>query len=206
LYATKDLKQDHVSVRRLKNIIERCSDKLYTDEDIPIEHIEIISVVIEEFVDRFHHGKEEQAYFPETKDKNGFAEDIRKFLIEHELGRRIAIMLRRALKAWKQNKHKKEVKETGDREEITLEDEDRKIKEPVARFLKSYAVFITDHTGKEDKFFDLIEEKGSVSTKEDQMLLEHYDVCRNRIGGTDRVEQMIRLIEYLEGRQWMKDE
>ncbi|MGB8036012.1 MAG: hemerythrin domain-containing protein [Nitrososphaeraceae archaeon] len=206
MYATKDLKQDHVSVRRLKNIIERCSDKLYTDEDIPIEHIEIISVVIEEFVDRFHHGKEEQAYFPETKDKNGFAEDIRKFLIEHELGRRIAIMLRRELNAWKQNKHKKEVKETGDREEITLEDEDRKIKEPVARFLKSYAVFITDHTGKEDKFFDLIEEKGSVSTKEDQMLLEHYDVCRNRIGGTDRVEQMIRLIEYLEGRQWMKDE
>jgi len=206
LYATKDLKQDHVSVRRLKNIIERCSDKLYTDEDIPIEHIEIISVVIEEFVDRFHHGKEEQAYFPETKDKNGFAEDIRKFLIEHELGRRIATMLRRELKTWKQNKHKKEVKETGDREEITLEDEDRKIKEPVARFLKSYAVFITDHTGKEDKFFDLIEEKGSVSTKEDQMLIEHYDVCRNRIGGTDRVEQMIRLIEYLEGRQWMKDE
>ena len=86
MYATKDLKQDHVSVRRLKNIIERCSDKLYTDEDIPIEHIEIISVVIEEFVDRFHHGKEEQVYFPETKDKNGFAEDIRKFLIEHELG------------------------------------------------------------------------------------------------------------------------
>jgi hemerythrin-like domain-containing protein len=206
LYATKDLKQDHIAVRRLKNIIERCSDKLYTDEDIPIEHIEIISVVIEEFVDRFHHGKEEQAYFPETKDKNGFAEDIRKFLIEHELGRRIAIMLRRELNAWKQNKHKKEVKETGDREEITLEDEDRKIKEPVARFLKSYAVFITDHTGKEDKFFDLIEEKGSVSTKEDQMLLEHYDVCRNRIGGTDRVEQMIRLIEYLEGRQWMKNE
>lgn len=206
MYATKDLKQDHIAVRRLKNIIERCSDKLYTDEDIPIEHIEIISVVIEEFVDRFHHSKEEQAYFPETKDKNGFAEDIRKFLIEHELGRRIAIMLRRELNAWKQNKHKKEVKETGDRDEITLEDEDRKIKEPVARFLKSYAVFITDHTGKEDKFFDLIEEKGSVSTKEDQMLLEHYDVCRNRIGGTDRVEQMIRLIEYLEGRQWMKDE
>ncbi|MGA9170831.1 MAG: hemerythrin domain-containing protein, partial [Nitrososphaeraceae archaeon] len=192
MYATKDLKQDHIAVRRLKNIIERCSDKLYTDEDIPIEHIEIISVVIEEFVDRFHHSKEEQAYFPETKDKNGFAEDIRKFLIEHELGRRIAIMLRRELNAWKQNKHKKEVKETGDRDEITLEDEDRKIKEPVARFLKSYAVFITDHTGKEDKFFDLIEEKGSVSTKEDQMLLEHYDVCRNRIGGTDRVEQMIR--------------
>ena len=205
MYATKDLKQDHVAVRRLKNIIERCSDKLYTDEDIPIEHIEIISVVIEEFVDRFHHGKEEQAYFPETKDKNGFAEDIRKFLIEHELGRRIAIMLRRELKAWKQNKHKKEVKETGDREETKLEDEDRKIKEPVARFLKSYAVFITDHTGKEDKFFDLVQQANIISEKKDQMLLRHYEGCKNQIGGKVKIEQMMRLIEYLEGTWWMKN-
>jgi len=202
LYSTQDLKHDHITVRRLKNIIERCSDKLYANENLPIEDIEIISVVIEEFVDRFHHGKEEHAYFPETRDKNGFAEDIRKFLIEHELGRRIAIMLRRELKIWKQNKHKKEAKE---REKIIVEsDEDPKIKEPVARFLKSYAVFITDHTGKEDKFFDLIEEKGSISTKEDQMLLQHYEVCKNQIGGKARVEQMIRLIEYLESREWMK--
>jgi hypothetical protein len=34
-----------------------------------------------------------------------------------------------------------------------------KLQEPVARFLKSYAVFIDDHTGKEDKFFDIVEEK-----------------------------------------------
>jgi hemerythrin-like domain-containing protein len=195
LYSTQDLKHDHLTVRRLKNIIERCSDKLYANENLPIEDIEIISVVIEEFVDRFHHGKEEHAYFPETRDKNGFAEDIRKFLIEHELGRRIAMMLRRELKVWKQNKHKKIIVES---------DEDPKIKEPVARFLKSYAVFITDHTGKEDKFFDLIEEKGSISTKEDQMLLQHYEVCKNQIGGKARVEQMIRLIEYLESREWMK--
>lgn len=207
MYSTQDLKHDHLTVRRLKNIIERCSDKLYANENLPIEDIEIISVVIEEFVDRFHHGKEEDAYFPETRDKNGFAEDIRKFLIEHELGRRIAMMLRRELKVWKQNKHKKEAKEKkGERgEKIIVEsDEDPKIKEPVARFLKSYAVFITDHTGKEDKFFDLIEEKGSISTKEDQMLLQHYEVCKNQIGGKARVEQMIRLIEYLESREWMK--
>ena len=116
MYATQNLKHDHITVRRLKNIIERCSDRLYANENIPIEDIEIISVVIEEFVDRFHHGKEEQAYFPETRDKDGFAEDIRKFLIEHELGRRIAIMLRRELKVWKQNKHKDEAKEEGKQE------------------------------------------------------------------------------------------
>jgi hemerythrin-like domain-containing protein len=151
LYATQDLKHDHIAVRRLKNIIERCSDELYANKDLPIEDIEIISVVIEEFVDRFHHGKEEQAYFPGNRDKNGFAEDIRKFLIEHELGRRIAMMLRREIKVWKQKR--KERREEG---QII---EDPKITEPVSRFLKSYAAFITDHTRKEDKFFDLLEQK-----------------------------------------------
>jgi len=197
LYATQDLKHDHIAVRRLKDIIERCSDTLYTNQDLPIEDIEIISVVIEEFVDRFHHGKEEQAYFPGNRDKNGFAEDIRKFLIEHELSRRIAIMLRREIKVWKQKR--KERREKG---QII---EDPKIIEPVSRFLRSYAAFITDHTRKEDKFFDLLEQKGSISTEEDEMLLQHYEVCRNQAGGKARVEQMIRLIEYLEDREWMKE-
>ena len=62
------------------------------NQNIPIEDIQIISVVIEEFVDGFHHGKEEKAYFPVTKYKNSFSEDIRKFLIEHEFARRITKM------------------------------------------------------------------------------------------------------------------
>ena len=81
--------------------------------------------MIEEFVDRFHHGKEEQAYFIEIKHKNGLLEDIRKFLIEHELERRIATLLLRELKA---------------------RIEENTSREPVARFLKSYSVFFTHHT------------------------------------------------------------
>ncbi|HEX6645762.1 MAG TPA: hemerythrin domain-containing protein, partial [Nitrososphaeraceae archaeon] len=95
--ATQNLKNDHITIRRVKEIAQKCSNKLYANQYVPIEDIEIISVIIEEFVDHFHHGKEEKAYFPDTKDKNGFAEDVRKFLIEHELGRRIATMLRREL-------------------------------------------------------------------------------------------------------------
>lgn len=181
--ATSDLKNDHITVRRLGTIVQNCSDKLYLNQDIPIEDIELISVIIEEFVDRFHHGKEEQAYFPETKDKDSFGEDIRKFLIEHELGRRIARMLRGHLNSWKKGIDSRE---------------------PVARFLKSYAVFISDHTGKEDKFFDLVEEKKSITEQEDQMLIKHYDSCRNQVGGKVRMEQMLKLIGYLETKEWMK--
>jgi hemerythrin-like domain-containing protein len=199
LNATKDLKQDHLTLRRVRDITQRCSERLYSGENIPIEDIEIISVVIEEFVDAFHHGKEEKAYFPETKDKNGFAEDVRKFLIEHELGRRIATMLLRELKAWKDKG------EVGDNDSNSGRDGINIIsREPVARFLKSYAVFISDHTGKEDKFFDLIDEKGSISKEEDQMLMKHYESCKNDIGGSTRIEQMLKLIDYLEDRNWMK--
>ena len=97
LKSTQDLKDDHITIRRIKDVALKCSKKLYDAKYVPIEDIEIISVVIEEFVDHFHHGKEETAYFPETKEKSEFSEDIRKFLIEHEFGRRIAIMLRRAV-------------------------------------------------------------------------------------------------------------
>jgi hemerythrin-like domain-containing protein len=183
LKATADLKNDHITVRRLGAIVQNCSEKLYLTHDVPIEDIELISVIIEEFVDIFHHGKEEQAYFPETKDKDNFGEDIRKFLIEHELGRRIARMLRGHLNSWKKGIDSRE---------------------PVARFLKSYAVFIFDHTGKEDKFFDLLDENKILSEEEDLMLIKHYESCRNQAGGKIRMEQMLKLIDHLETKDWMK--
>src|SRR5919106_1234956 len=180
--------KDHLFVRRLGVVIQKCSDKLYANVKIPLEDIEVASVIMEEFIDGFHHGKEEKAYFPITKDKNSFSEEIRKFLIEHELGRRIAKMLRRELDL--------------------LIDHDRydkyeglkwnnKSKEPVARFLKSYAVFVFDHTGKEDLFFKKIQKKHSLSEEEDIQLVKHYELCRNQVGGRARIEEMIRLVRYL---------
>ncbi|MDF0682154.1 MAG: hypothetical protein P0116_14440 [Candidatus Nitrosocosmicus sp.] len=72
--------------------------------------------------------------------------------------------------------------------------------EPVARFLKSYVVFIDDHTGKEDKFFELVESSKSLSLDEDKRLLEHYEVCKNQVGGETRIQEMLKLIEYLENK------
>jgi hemerythrin-like domain-containing protein len=197
LSSTKNLKKDHITIRRVRNIAQKCSDNLYSNKEVPLEHIEIISVIIEEFVDNFHHGKEEKVYFPETKEKDGFAEDVRKFLIEHELGRRIANMLRREINVLKENRNKGNNK-------VLLNNYENKMNEPVARFLKSYAVFIEDHTEKEDKFFELIESGKLLSVDEDKRLLEHYEVCKNQVGGETRIRGMFRLIDYLEEQDWMK--
>jgi hemerythrin-like domain-containing protein len=59
LNATKDLKKDHILVNRLGKVAKKCSDLLYENVDIPAEDIKIISLLIQEFVDKFHHGKEE---------------------------------------------------------------------------------------------------------------------------------------------------
>jgi hemerythrin-like domain-containing protein len=206
LNATQNLKTDHITIKRVKDIAKKCSDLLYANQYVPIEDIEIISVIIEEFVDHFHHGKEEKAYFPETKDKDGFAEDIRKFLIEHEFGRRIATMLRRELKDLKiklkgDNEKNKEIRNKNEKER---QKETASIYEPVARFLKAYSVFIEDHTGKEDKFFDLIDGNNKLSNEEEELLLKHYQLCKIQAGGEARIQEMIRLIEYLEEREWMK--
>jgi hemerythrin-like domain-containing protein len=205
--STADLKHDLVTVRRVGAIAQRCSDKLYAgdDKDIPIEDIEILSVVIEEFIDAFHHGKEEKAYFPVTKSKDGYSEDFRKFLIEHELGRRIANMLRREIQVLKKSSSSQTTTTDSMQNEREYRTEiERRRKEPIARFLKSYVVFIDDHTGKEDIFFDLIERKESISSDEDRVLLQHYEACKNETGGQARIEKMMRLIEYLENRDWMK--
>ena len=199
--SAKNLINDHITIRRVKNIAQKCSDNLYSNKDVPLEHIEIISVIIEEFVDNFHHGKEEQAFFPETKEKDDFSENIRKFLIEHELGRRIANMLRREIELLKENRSKDKNK---DKDKMLLKNYKNKPQEPVARFLKSYAVFIDDHTGKEDRFFELIESSKSLSRDEDKRLLEHYELCKNQIGGETRIQEMLKLIDYLEEQEWMK--
>jgi hypothetical protein len=59
---------------------------------------------------------------------------------------------------------------------------------------------VTDHTGK-DEFFDIIEEKSSLSEQENEMLIKHFENRRNQIGGAIRIEQMMKLIEYLEDRE-----
>jgi hypothetical protein len=38
------------------------------------------------------------------------------------------------------------------------------------------------------------------------MLLKHYEICKNQAGGEARMQEMIILIEYLEEREWMKNE
>jgi hypothetical protein len=36
--------------------------------------------------------------------------------------------------------------------------------------------------------------------------MRHYENCKNNVGGKERIEQILKLVEYLENREWMKNE
>jgi hemerythrin-like domain-containing protein len=67
--ATEDLLQDHVFIRRLQTVIEKCYAYLNESRDVPVGDIIKIADIVEQFVDQFHHNKEESGYFPEAENR-----------------------------------------------------------------------------------------------------------------------------------------
>ena len=179
--ATDDLLQDHVFIRRLQAVIEKCYTLLYEGKDVPFADMVRISDVIEQFVDQFHHGKEETSYFPQTENLDAYSEEIRKFVIEHEFGRRIARRIKIHLEEFMQGKE---------------------AREPLARYLKTYSVFILDHTSKEDRFFTDVRDRRSLSRKEEQDLKEQF--VRMRHECMKKSGNLVEMVEQLEKSDWAR--
>jgi hemerythrin-like domain-containing protein len=179
--ATDDLLQDHVFIRRLQAVIEKCYTLLYEGKDVPFADMVKISDVIEQFVDQFHHGKEETGYFPQTEHRDAYSEEIRKFVIEHEFGRRIARRVKIHLEEFMQGKD---------------------AREPLARYLKTYSVFILDHTSKEDRFFTDVKDRRSLSGKEEYDLKEQFE--RMRHDCMKKSGNLVELVEQLERSDWAR--
>ena len=177
--ATNQLREDHDQVRRLEKAVSKCAQEIYKGTEIPFSDIEKITVIISEFVDTIHHSREEDSYFPCVASYDSLKEEIRKFMIEHEFGRNIARKISEYLKIWKSGED---------------------AREPVARYLRTYAIFLDDHLNKENKFFDDAED--NVLSKEEE--IEMYEQYRSVIAIMKKVEQMIAEIDWLELRPWYK--
>ena len=176
---TETLREDHKQIRRLDKVIIKCYTELYAGKDIPLSDIDKITLIIEEFLDSIHYSREEDSYFPCVATYDHLKQEIRGLLIEHEFSRRIALQIKKHLKRWK-------------------EGEDAR--EPVARYLKTYSVYLMDHMNKEEDFFDKAE--AEVLTKEEEM--DMYDQFRSVMTISKKMEDMIKEIEYLENQPWVQ--
>ncbi len=176
---TETLRNDHRQVRRLGRIVLRCYTCLEEGRDIPFSDMDKITLVISEFLDSIHYEREENSYFACVAGYGGLNEEIRRFLIEHEFGRRVARNISRHLQEWKSG---------------------RDSREPVSRFMRTYHVYLTDHLAKEDAFFDEAE-KNVLSPEEEAQMYEQF---RSVMTETKTVAEMIKEIEFLESRPWYR--
>lgn len=177
---TETLREDHKQIRRLEKVIIKCYTELYAGKDIPFSDIDKITLIIEEFLDSIHYSREEDSYFPCVATYDHLKKEIRGLLIEHEFSRRIALQIKKHLKRWK-------------------EGEDAR--EPVARYLKTYSVYLMDHMNKEEDFFEKAE--AEILTKEEEM--DMYDQFRSVMTISKKMEDMIKEIEYLENQSWVQN-
>lgn len=177
--ATDTLRQDHKQIRRLEKIVGQCYKKLYAGENIPLSDIEQITIIISEFLDAIHYSREEDAYFPCVASYDSLKKEIRAFMIEHEFGRRIARSIMTHLQRWKDGQD---------------------AREPVARFLRTYSIYLNDHITKEEKFFDEAE-KEILSAEEEKMMYEEFKAVT---AITTKLDEMIKSIDSLEERNWVK--
>lgn len=182
LSATDILRQDHYHIRRLLNIIKKCQEELYAGHSVPFEDIEKITIIISEFLDSIHYSREEDSYFSciAAYDSATLKEQIRKFMIEHEFGRRIARNISKYLQRWKEGQDSQE---------------------PIARFLRTYSIYLEDHLSKEDSFFDEIQNKSVLDPEEEK---EMYEQFRSIMVITKKISEIIKDIEYLESRPWFR--
>ncbi|QDI88903.1 hypothetical protein Nisw_04885 [Candidatus Nitrosopumilus sp. SW] len=177
---TETLREDHKQIRRLEKVIIKCYTELYAGKDIPFSDIDKITLIIEEFLDSIHYSREEDSYFPCVATYDHLKQEIRGLLIEHEFSRRIALQIKKHLKRWK-------------------EGEDAR--EPVARYLKTYSVYLMDHMNKEEDFFDKAE--AEVLSKEEE--IDMYEQFRSVMTISKKLEDMIKEIEYLENQSWVQN-
>ena len=73
-------------------------------------------------------------------------------------------------------------------------------REPVARFLRTYSIFLIDHMQKEEQFFEKAE-KEILSREEEQEMFEQFQSIS---AITEKVTSLLEDISYLESQDWVK--
>ena len=175
---TEVLREDHRHVRRLDSVIVKCCSALESGGGVTLEDMRRITWVISEFIDAVHYSREEDSHFACVSAYGSLNEQVRKLLIEHEFGRRIASRLSGYVREWGSG---------------------RGPLEPVIRYLRTYHIYLEDHLSKEDRFFD--EAEGILSAEEDAELRRQF---LSVAASARTVSEMVAELEYLEGRPWCR--
>ena len=89
MFTTEQLKEEHAGIKLMLDILAKVCNRLESGESVDQRHLDQILEFLKVFVDKCHHGKEEDILFPamERAGIPGEGGPIGVMLAEHRLGR-----------------------------------------------------------------------------------------------------------------------
>lgn len=184
----KDLKAEHQAVQLTLKILDKINQQIEgTGKASELGHIEQLLEFFAVFVDKCHHGKEEDLLFPALEQigiskQNG---PIGAMLYEHQLGRTYVKGMKSALSAYKK----------GDNEDLN-------------KFLqnaKDYITLLNDHIYKEDNVLYPLAEN-NLSPERQAELSEGFERIEIEKIGAGRHDEFHKLLDQLEETYLKEDE
>ncbi len=177
----KDLKMEHDAVQLTLRILDKICQKIeQSGEIIDLQHIDQLLEFFKVFVDKCHHGKEEELLFPALENVGVSREGgpIEVLLHEHQQGREYVQNMTAALVQYKK----------GDR---TAVDE-------FVKNAKGYINLLNQHIDKENGVLLPLAEK-HLSEQEQAKLWEGFEMIETQKIGVGKHDEFHEMLENLEG-------
>ena len=177
--ATDELKKEHEGIELMLRVLQTVSDKLKSGEGVNTEHIDGILEFLSIFVDKCHHGKEEEFLFPALEDAGVPREGgpIGVMLNEHEQGRRLVARLKDAMTDYK----------TGDNANASS----------AQLIINEYVALLTQHIAKENTvLFPMADAK--LNSNNDTELFEAFEQLERKRIGVGKHDEFHALLDQLQ--------
>ncbi len=162
--ATDELRKEHEGIELMLRILQTVAGKVQNGENVNPEHLYGIMEFLTIFVDKCHHGKEEEFLFPALEAAGVPREGgpIGVMLKEHEQGRKLVAIFKAAVVYYKSEKNMNAIS--------------------LQRIIKDYVALLTQHISKENTvLFPMADAK--LDSKKDIELFEAFEQLeRERIG------------------------
>ena len=174
--ATEQLKNEHEAVKLMMKILDAAGGKLKAGNKQKIADFEDMIDFLKVFVDRCHHGKEEQILFPQM-EKAGVSKEngpIGVMLAEHEQGRGYIRGMSQGVEDYKAGK--------GDATQLLLEN------------VALYIELLDQHIFKENNVLFAMADK--LFTEEEQnTLFDQFEELEEKVIGLGKHEELHHLLE-----------
>jgi hemerythrin-like domain-containing protein len=176
--ATEQLRDEHEGAKLMLKILEKVVGKVKAGGDIDTQHLDQILEFIIVFIDKCHHGKEEELLFPALEEAGIPREGgpIGVMLREHDMGRGYVQGLSGAIAQFKKG--------------------DRAVASRIVEFASDFLRHLTQHIEKENQVLFPMADAYLSSDKQEELLKE-FDRLECEKIGIGRHEEFHRMLHHL---------